>query len=360
MSGFVYIGPPTGAEQDFERRLEQLSALALPWTAAAILDGGVTDFTPWVVTERAGLPVALPDGWEGIKAALDCALNVAGALTDAHEKGVYHGDISLAALSLSDAGELQIARLGLLSLFRVPLDASERRACAPEVVELGYPTGPQADVYGIAAMVDRAVRDRLLPGSALPPELREVSARGMAVDPAARATLEELFDLLRDAAAAVCAIQAGRDTLRGEDPGGDEQRGPATPRSPETRDTLPASIEISAPRPAPPRPELPAARAAAGPLAFVALVLAVLALGAVVALAVLHRPAPVVVQVPPAPASPPALPAPAPQPREAPPAAAPMPPGSPQHTVPSRAARLPGNVRVCDTDDWYSCSAPRR
>ncbi|WP_437598958.1 hypothetical protein WMF28_39785 [Sorangium sp. So ce590] len=292
------------------------------------------------------------------------ALNAAGALSAAHEMGVCHGDLTLESLSLDARGEVRIARLGFLALFRVEL-CETHRPQAPEVLRRGYPTGPQDDVYSLAAIMDRVVRDRLPAGTVLPAPLAELIARGTAEHHEERYTdMLELFDRLRDASTEVLAAQPvvpdDRDTFLVE-----RDDGPKTPRGPSSRETVPASIEIravrrgAAPHPASSVPELPAQPSrVTGPVAVVALGLAALALGTAASLVVLLRPSPIVVQVPaPAAAPPPSATAP-PAKAEPAPAAAPTPPASSPAPPPRRRTRTP-TEELCESEGWYSCTMPR-
>ncbi|WP_437952582.1 hypothetical protein WME98_19095 [Sorangium sp. So ce296] len=369
----IYAAPRGDA--GFSERLERLRRVKLPWSPA-IVDGGMTEEgRPYVVTEPAGTPVCLPGGWQGIAEMLRHALNAAGALSAAHEMGVCHGDLTLESLSLDARGEVRIARLGFLALFRVEL-CEAHRPQAPEVLRRGYPTGPQADVYSLAAILDRIVRERLPAGAVLPAPLAELITRGTAEHHEERYTdMLELFDRLRDASTEVLAAQlvvpADRDTAPVE-----RDDGPKTPRSPSSRATVPASIEIRAVRrgaapPAPSVPELPAPPPrVTGPVAVVALGLAALALGTAASLAVLLRPPPIVVQVPaPASAPPPsatASPAPAeplapaepPAPAEPASAVAPTRPASSRAPAPRRTTRTP-TEELCESEGWYSCTMRR-
>ncbi|XXT18973.1 hypothetical protein WME94_52990 [Sorangium sp. So ce429] len=364
----IYAAPRR--DLDFPRRLESLRRIELPWSPA-IVDGGMSDDgLPFVVTEPAGAPLVLSGGWQGIAEMLRHALNVAGALSAAHEMGVYHGDLTLESLSLDARGEARIARLGFLALFAVELCATGRPQ-APEVLARGSPTGPRADVYSLATIIDRVVRDRLPAGGVVPAPLAELIAKGAAEHPEKRyADVLELFDALRDASTEVLAAQLvvpdDRDTAPAEMDGG-----PKTPRSPSGRATVPASIEIravrrgAAPALAPSVPELPAQPSrVTGPVAVVALGLTALALGTAASLAVLLRPSPIVVQVPALAAAPPpsamAPPAPAepPAPAKPAPAVAATRPASPPASPPRRRTRTP-EEELCESEGWYSCTMRR-
>ncbi|WP_437622024.1 hypothetical protein [Sorangium sp. So ce1151] len=233
----IYAAPQR--DLDFPRRLESLRRVELPWSPA-IVDGGVSDDgLPFVVTEPAGAPIVLSGAWQGIAEMLGHALNVAGALSAAHEMGVYHGDLTLESLSLDARGEVRIARLGFLALFGVELCATGRPQ-APEVLARGAPTGPRADVYSLATIIDRVVRARLPAGGVVPAPLAELIAKGAAEHPGKRyADVLELFDALRDASTEVLAAQLvvpdDRDTAPVE-----VDDGPKTPRSPSGRATVPA------------------------------------------------------------------------------------------------------------------------
>lgn len=358
----IYVAPQGDAE--FPQRLEALRRVKLA-SSPAIVDGGLTDDgLPFVVTEPAGAPLVLPGGWQGIAAMLDHALNAAGALAAAHEMGVYHGDLTLESLSLDARGGVRVARLGFLALFRLEL-CDAHRPQAPEVLRRGHPTGPQADVYSLAALIDRVVRERLPPGAALPAPLAELITKGTAEPPERRHTdMLELFDRLRDASTEVLAAlhvaPKDPDTTPTE-----VDEAPKTPRSPASRDTVPAMIEIrsvrrEAARPPPPSvSEVPAQpHRGTGLVAAVALGLAALALGTAATLAVLLRPSPIVVQVPvPVSAPPPPTTAP-PPPAEPAPAVAQARPASSPAPPPRRSARTPVE-ELCESEPWYSCTAPR-
>ncbi|WP_441287949.1 hypothetical protein ACSRUE_38690 [Sorangium sp. KYC3313] len=230
------------------------------------------------------------------------------------------------------------------------------------MLKRGHPTGPQADVYGLAAIIGRVVQERVPAGGVVPAPLAELIAKGTAEHHEARyGDMLELFDRLRDASTEVLAalpvVPCDRDTapIQVDD-------GPKTPRGRESRETLPASIEIRAVRAGavqpPPVHELaapPPPRGATGPVAVVALGLAAVALGAAGSLAVLLRPPPVVVQVPapaasplPSVTAPPAPAAPAPVATSTPPAASPAPP--------PRRRTL---EQLCESEEWYSCTMRR-
>ncbi|WP_437713147.1 hypothetical protein WMF45_45775 [Sorangium sp. So ce448] len=315
----------------------------------------------FVVTEPAGTPIVLAGGWQGIAEMLGHALNTAGALSSAHEMGVYHGDLTLESLSLDARGEVRIARLGFLALFGIELRATHRPQ-APEVPKRGYPTGPQADVYSLAAIIDRVVQDRLPAGGVVPAPLAELIAKGTAEHHEKRyGDMLELFDRLRDASTEVLAalhvVPCDRDTVPIE-----VDDGPKTPRGRERRETLPASVEIRAVRAGavqpPPVHELaapPPPRGTTGPLAVVALGLAAVALGTAASLTVLLRPSPVVVQVPALAAAPPPSVTAPPAPAEPAPVATSTPPASSPAPPPRRGT----HEQLCESEEWYSCTMRR-
>ena len=169
----------------------------------------------------------------------DVGMKIADALADAHRLGVLHRDVKPANILVSGFGEPALADFGLAVLAEMRDVSTSVEVLTPayaprEMFRSGCEPSPAADVYSLCAtlyallrgkpprwlddrdpslitlidLFDRPIPD--LPG--VPKDLLDVLRVGMANDPAARPSAEELRDDLAALPAAVPAEDAVRVT----------------------------------------------------------------------------------------------------------------------------------------------------
>jgi len=167
----------------------------------------------------------------------DIGMKIADALADAHRLGVLHRDVKPANILVSGFGEPALADFGLAVLTEMRDVSTSVEVLTPayaprEMFRHGCEPSPAADVYSLCAtlyallrgkpprwlddrdpslitlieLFDRPIPD--LPG--VPAELTRLLRAGMANDPGARPTAEELRDGLAALPAAVPAEDAVR------------------------------------------------------------------------------------------------------------------------------------------------------
>jgi len=96
-------------------------------------------------------------GGIGPGAALDIALQVADAMTQSHDAGLVHGDLTPANLLQERTGKVRIVDFGVARLYATPASGPSE-VCgtvaymAPERL-LGHPLRPACDIYALGVML---------------------------------------------------------------------------------------------------------------------------------------------------------------------------------------------------------------
>ena len=207
----------TAFRQRFRREAETAMRVSGPFTAR-VLDSGVDEATPWLVTEYIPGPTLaqlvseygpLPDA-----SVRTLAAGLAQALTDIHSRRIVHRDLKPANVIMSVTGprviDFGIAR----ALDGMGMTATDEllgtvNYMSPEQLAGQEVTG-QSDVYSLGAVLvyastgktpqrpllttSRADRRHSPPGLGdVPPGLRALIARCLRPDPERRATLAEVI-----------------------------------------------------------------------------------------------------------------------------------------------------------------------
>lgn len=257
------LRPQTEALPGMRKRFQQearISARLVHPNIVAVLDYGEDGAASYLVMERLPgrtLRDEIGGGPIATERLVTLMAETLGALAAAHRRGVVHRDIKPSNILLGEDGHAKITDFGIAKSFdaRAASDptldltmtgvvlgtpgylAPERRA--------GHPATVQSDVYSVGAvMVEALSGQRPLPGAEsetnVPPELRPITMRALALDPRQRfASADEMLHALR---------AAGRPA-----------HGPASPdaqqSSAATTAVLPAEARTSVLRapPAPPR-----------------------------------------------------------------------------------------------------------
>jgi hypothetical protein len=213
-------------------RTSMLSVGRRRWHPEVIEQGATTDES-WITVAHVDHAPLVIQGKAGLDAAMSTLVEVATALCQAHDAGIYHGDLAWDVVGRRPDGGLVITRLGLLQAFRLDPNAMacQPRLRAPEVRERGYPVVGASDVYSCGAMLREAVALAFPDGADLPGEFAELIQ-------ASTCDEEERIDL----AALVRRLREAQRALEAWDPPADN------------RPTLPVAIPIRVPRnrPAPP------------------------------------------------------------------------------------------------------------
>lgn len=152
------------------------------------------------ITELDGLPTIvmeqLPGGTlEGGTLTLEEAAEVADGLAYAHAQGVVHRDLKPGNLLRARDGTVKIADFGIARALeetmvtQVGTVLGTLHYLSPEQAD-GQPVGPPADVYSLGVVLDELLAEK-------PREVREVIARCLLRDPAARPTAADVSAVLR-------------------------------------------------------------------------------------------------------------------------------------------------------------------
>jgi serine/threonine protein kinase/DNA-binding SARP family transcriptional activator/WD40 repeat protein len=127
---------------------------------------------------------------------------VGSALSYAHRQGMVHRDVKPANILLDSDGNAYLADFGIAARAVEAITGIQSKSIgyrAPEDYG-GEAVGPRADQYGLAAVVARLLTGlppERLDLSSLDARIRDVLARGLAVDPEARYnTIDEFLDQL--------------------------------------------------------------------------------------------------------------------------------------------------------------------
>jgi serine/threonine protein kinase len=145
----------------FEREARTLALLAHPGIVT-VIDRGETDGRPFIVCElvdgrdlheRISLEGRLP-----IAEALAIAVQVAGALAYAHERGVVHRDVKPHNVLLTADGHAKLTDFGIARVEDAPGLTNPGRVLgtgdyvAPEQAQ-GHPLDGRADIYALGALL---------------------------------------------------------------------------------------------------------------------------------------------------------------------------------------------------------------
>ena len=166
---------------------------------ARLLDGGLSgDGRPFFVMEYVeGTPLVeyCNANSLGLRARLDCMLQICAALQFAHRQLVVHLDIKPSNVIVSAAGEVKLLDFGIAKLLGdTPLDASMQTRtqtqrpltagyASPEQL-LGEPVSTATDVYGIGCLLYELLTGRRANGNAATAEeARLAIARGEPLAP---------------------------------------------------------------------------------------------------------------------------------------------------------------------------------
>lgn len=212
-------------QQRFLREARAAGKLSSHPHVVDLFDAGVTvDQHPYLIMELCDGSYADRMRTSPLSAyeARDVGAKIADALVDAHQLGVLHRDVKPANILYSRLNKASLADFGLAVLAEVrdpsvTLEALTPAYAAPEMFRHCAPS-PAVDVYALCATLYAVMRGRPprwrdernpslvmllelfnepipdLPG--VPPALTEVLRWGMANDPAARPSAEQLRDLL--------------------------------------------------------------------------------------------------------------------------------------------------------------------
>ncbi|MEO6702625.1 MAG: serine/threonine-protein kinase, partial [Jatrophihabitantaceae bacterium] len=162
---------------------------------------------------------------------------IAAALAHAHDEGVLHADVSAANVLFTAAGQPKLADLGIARLLAGPAAGLGTPAYLDPVLAAGGAAGPASDVFALAAVALHALTgagpwqrpgepsgtaEQVLATAATgqildlagrlaeaSPELAEVLARALNIEPHRRGTAAELALDLRAAVRPVPVVLAG-------------------------------------------------------------------------------------------------------------------------------------------------------
>jgi serine/threonine-protein kinase len=197
-----------GRLRRFAEEARAASALNHP-NIITVLRVGEVDGRRYIATELIGGETLRERLWRvgpmPIDAALDLAIQAAGALAAAHAAGIIHRDIKPENLMIRDDGYVKVLDFGLAKLAgdehlsdhaRVGATAASTRAGAvmgtvnymsPEQ-SAGGVVQPRSDLYSLSVVLHEMLTGRL-PGDAardVPPPIAAILSRGLTKDPDAR------------------------------------------------------------------------------------------------------------------------------------------------------------------------------
>jgi len=183
----------------FMERARGLSALSHP-NVTTLFDVGEHDGSVYIVfeflkgqslrSEMGGRPI-------NVRRAVDLAIQMAGAVADAHACGYVHGGLSPDSIVITAKGHAKIPAFALASRdgFAAPDAAHLQDYDSPEEAR-GLPADDRSDIYSVGAVLYEMLTARrpLHRGSAapsaankhVPPELDEVVLRAVAPNPDSR------------------------------------------------------------------------------------------------------------------------------------------------------------------------------
>jgi eukaryotic-like serine/threonine-protein kinase len=232
------------------------------------------------------------DGWMEVDDALSIIEQACEGLDYAHRHGVVHRDVKPGNLLRSREDEVKLADFGIAkateqsSITQVGSVLGTAAYLAPEQAR-GEEAGPSADLYALGVVAYQLISGRLPYDAnsltelalkqqqeepptldtlvaAVNPELADAIAVALALDPRDRyATAREMRRALHDGVRGVAP--AARDATAG--PQQTEATSVLPSRGRQTQVTIPATVAPRKPRQGPPRSVVPAAQAAAVPVA---------------------------------------------------------------------------------------------
>ena len=182
----------------FLRERQILARLSHP-NIARLLDGGLSaDGRPYFVMEYVeGAPLVeyCTANSLGLRARLDCVLQICAALQFAHRQLVVHLDIKPSNVIVTKAGEVKLLDFGIAKLLgespaEPPLHTRTQAQrpftagyASPEQL-LGEPVSTATDVYGIGCLLYELLTGHRANGDAASPEeARQALARGEPLAP---------------------------------------------------------------------------------------------------------------------------------------------------------------------------------
>lgn len=202
----------------------EIAKRVAPFCTAQVLDSGVVNDQPYIVSEFVDGPsllTSVKDGGPRREAALDrLAINTITALAAIHKGGVVHRDFKPGNVLLGPDGPVVID-FGISRALDLSQSLTSSQAIgtpgymAPEHID-GEKAGPEADLFAWAAtMVFAATGQRAFPGTnvsavalavlhkeaelhGLEGDLAEIVRACLRKDPAERPTAAEVGDHLRD------------------------------------------------------------------------------------------------------------------------------------------------------------------
>jgi serine/threonine protein kinase len=150
----------------FERERGLLARLVHPGIAR-LLDGGSHRDQPYLVLELAeGLD--LDDWLERVQPSLDrrlaVLLQIAEAVTYAHDSGVLHRDLKPSNVRIDGADRSKLLDFGIGKSLDAAAGATRYQALTPDFAApeqlLGEPTGPWTDIYALGTLLYWMLLDR--------------------------------------------------------------------------------------------------------------------------------------------------------------------------------------------------------
>jgi tetratricopeptide (TPR) repeat protein len=209
----------------FDREAKLASSLNHP-NICIVHDIEQHDGRPFIVMELCqgqSVKQLLKQGPIPVAQAVELAMQMAGALDAAHQRGIVHRDIKPANLFVSPAGQLKVLDFGLAKLSEdepppSPTDDTDRGAeeateltrpgmalgtvayMSPEQA-LGQPVDPRSDLFSLGAVLyEMVTRERAFPGTTpgavFDRILNREPRRIRKVDPSLPAELEVVVDRL--------------------------------------------------------------------------------------------------------------------------------------------------------------------
>jgi serine/threonine protein kinase len=215
------LRPETEALPGMRKRFQQearISARLVHHNIVAVLDYGEDGAASYLVMERLSGRTLRDEMARGPMPPERLAAVVSetlGALAAAHRFGVLHRDIKPSNILIDDDGHARITDFGIAKSFDAMAAADATSDMTMTGIVLGTPgylaperraghsATVQSDLYAVGAvMVEALSGRRLVPGvdheSDLPPDLRPIASKALAIDPRQRfSSAEEMLQALQ-------------------------------------------------------------------------------------------------------------------------------------------------------------------